>query len=515
MPTERLSMRKIREVFRLKFAFGLSDRQIARSCSIARSTVGEYLRRFTAAGLSWPLPPELDAAELERLLFPPTPVIAAATDRPVPLWAHIHQELRRKGVTLALLWEEYASTHPQGYRYSWFCDLYRAWCGKIDLVMRQDHRAGEKLFVDYAGQTVPIVDRRTGEILFAAQIFVAVLGASNYSYAEATRTQTLPDWIGSHVRTFAFLGGVPEIVVPDNLKSGVTKPCRYEPDINPTYHAMAAHYGTAVIPARVRKPRDKAKVEAGVQLVERWILAVLRNRTFTSLSDLNKAIHELLVRLNGRPFQKLPGSRCTMFEAVDRPALRPLPATPYVYEEWSHARVGIDYHVDVDGHFYSVPYALVKKEVDIRITAGTVEVLFQGNRVASHARSFLKGKPTTIKEHMPSSHRRYAEWTPERIRRWAATVGPQTEAHVAAIMEHRTHPEQGFRAALGIMRLVKQYGKERLEAACKRASRYRLYSYKGVSNILKTGADRLEEPKTAPEIAPIVHDNIRGPEYYH
>lgn len=311
------------------------------------------------------------------------------------------------------------------------------------------------------------------------------------------------------------MDGVPEIIVPDNLKSGVTKPCRYEPDINPTYHAMAAHYGTVVIPARVKKAKDKAKVESGVLLVERWILAALRNRTFTSLSELNEAIRGLLTRLNGRPFQKLPGSRKKMFESVDRPALRPLPATPYVYEEWSYARVGIDYHVDVDGHFYSVPYALVKKQVDIRATAATVEVLFKGNRVASHARSFLKGKHTTLSEHMPSSHRRYAEWTPERIRRWAATVGPQTEAHIAAIMEHRPHPEQGFRAALGIMRLVKQYGNDRLEAACKRASTYRLYSYKGVANILKTGADRLDERKNTPAVPPIVHDNIRGPGYYH
>jgi len=514
MPTERLSMRKIHEVFRLKFACGLSDRQIARSCSIARSTVGEYLRRFTLAGLSWPLPPELDATALERLLFPPPPVIAVS-DRLVPLWAHIHQELKRKGVTLALLWEEYRGAHPQGYRYSWFCDLYRAWRGKIDLVMRQDHRAGEKLFVDYAGQTVPIIDRHTGEVLFDAQIFVAVMGASNYSYAEATRTQTLPDWIGAHVRTFAFLGGIPEIVVPDNLKSGVTKPCRYEPDINPTYHAMAAYYGAVVIPARVKKAKDKAKVESGVLLVERWILAALRNRTFWSLSELNEAIRGLLTRLNERPFQKLPGSRRSTFETLDHPALRPLPTTPYTFEEWSYARVGIDYHVDVDGHYYSVPYALVKKKVDIRATAATVEVLFKGNRIASHARSFLKGKHTTLPEHMPSSHRRYAEWTPERIRRWAATVGPETAGHVAAIMEHRTHPEQGFRAALGIMRLFKQYGAQRLEAACKRASKYRLYSYKGVANILKTGADKLDERKNTPAIPPIVHDNIRGPGYYH
>lgn len=506
-------MRKIREVLRLALGVGLELRKIERSLGISHTTVSSYVARARAADLSWPLPDAFDDAVLDRLLFPkPAPSKDA---RPMPDWAYIHRELRRKGVTKVLLWEEYKRVNPDGYQLSRFCDLYAEWSGKIDLVMRQEHRAGEKLFVDFAGPTIPIVNRRTGEVLFEAQIFVAVMGASNYTYAEAVRTQALPDWIGAHVRTFVFLGGVPQIVVPDNLKSGVSKACRYEPDINPTYHAMAAYYGTAVIPARVMKARDKAKVEAGVLLVERWILAALRNRTFFSLSEINGAIRELLVRLNDRPFQKLPGSRRIMFETVDRPALLPLPVTPYVFEEWSYARVGIDYHVEVDGHYYSVPYALVKKKVDIRSTAATVEVLFRGNRVASHTRSFLKGKHTTISEHMPSSHRRYAEWTPERIRRWAATVGPETEAHVAAIMEHRTHPEQGFRAALGIMRLQKQYGAQRLEAACRRAAKYKLYSYRGVSNILKTGADRLDVHKSAPAAPPIVHDNIRGPGYYH
>ena len=515
MPTERLSMRKIHEVFRLKFACGLSDRRIARSCSIARSTVGEYLRRFAGAGLSWPLPPELDSGALERLLFPLSPSEVPILGRPLPDWTQVHRDLRRKGVTLSLLWEEYRSAYPQGYGYSWFCDLYREWSGHVDLVMRQDHRAGEKLFVDFAGQTVPIVDRHTGEVLYEAQIFVAVLGASNYTYAEAVRTQSLPDWIGAHVRAFSFLGGVPEIVVPDNLKSGVTKPCRYEPDINPTYHAMAAHYGTVVIPARVKKPKDKAKVEAGVLLVERWILAALRNRIFTRLTELNEAIRGLLARLNERSFQKLPGSRSTMFETLDRPALKPLPSTPYVFEEWSYARVGIDYHIEFDGHYYSVPYALAKKQVDIRSTASTVEAFHDGKRVVSHVRSSLKGKHTTVHDHMPSSHRRHAEWTPERIRRWAEEVGPETAAHVITIMERRTHPEQGFRAALGIMRLLREYGAERLEAACRRAAKYRLYSYKAVANILKTGADKQDGSANAPAPPPILHDNIRGPGYYH
>jgi transposase len=506
-------MRKTREVLRLAFGAGLELRKIARSVGISHATASFNVARARAAGLSWPLPESLDDALLDRLLFPPPAPSGDA--RPLPDFAYIHQELRRKGVTKMLLWEEYKRSNPDGYQPSRFYEMYGEWAGKVDLVMRQDHRAGEKLFVDYAGQSVPIVDRRTGEILFDAQIFVAVLGASNYSYAEGTRTQTLPDWIGSHVRAFAYIGGVPEIVVPDNLKTGVSKPCRYEPDINPTYHAMAAHYGTAVIPARVRKAKDKAKVEGGVLLVERWILAALRNHTFNSLAELNAQIRVLLEKLNNRSFQKLPGTRRSLYETLDRPALLPLPATPYVFEEWSYARVGIDYHVEVDGHYYSVPYALVKKKVDIRATSATVEVLFRHNRVASHARSFLKGKHTTLSEHMPSSHRRYAEWTPERIRRWAATVGPETAGHVAAIMEHRTHPEQGFRASLGIMRLFKLYGTERLEAACKRASEFGIYSYKGVASILATGADRQDVRKTPSSIPPIVHDNIRGPDYYH
>jgi transposase len=298
-------MRKIREVLRLKWGNGMSNRRIAASSGIGRPTVSEYLRRAEEAGLSWPLPDDLDDARLERLLFPPAPDLPAQ-ERGIPDWAHIHGELKHKGVTLFLLWQEYRANHPDGYQYSWFCEHYRAWQGKLDMVMRQDHRAGEKLFVDYAGQTVPVIDRATGEIR-EAQIFVAVLGASNYTYAEATWSQSLPDWIGSHVRCLHFLGGIPELVVPDNLRSGVSKAHRYEPDTNPTYQDMASHYGVAVLPARVRKPRDKAKVEGGVLIVERWILAVLRHRQFFSLVELNTVIRELLEKLNARPFRKLPG----------------------------------------------------------------------------------------------------------------------------------------------------------------------------------------------------------------
>jgi transposase len=506
-------MRKIKEVLRLKWAQGLSNRRIAASSGIGRPTVSEYLRRAEEAGLSWPLPADLDDARLERLLFPPPPDLPAQV-RGIPDWRHIHQELRHKGVTLFLLWQEYRQNHPDGYQYSWFCEHYRAWQGKLDVVMRQDHRAGEKLFVDYAGQTVPVIDRSTGEIR-EAQIFVAVLGASNYTYAEATWSQTLPDWIGSHVRTFRFLGGVPELVVPDNLKSGVSKAHRYEPDTNPTYQDMAAHYGVAVLPTRVRKPRDKAKVESGVLVVERWILAALRHRQFFSLAELNAAISELLVRLNDRPFRKLPGCRREHFEQMDRPALQPLPAEPYVYAEWKKARVHIDYHVAVDGHYYSVPYALVKREVEVRITRNTIEYFHRGNRVASHRRSYQKGRHTTDPAHMPEAHRQAGEWSPERLAKWAAKTGPATEKLIRTVLGSRKHPQQAYRSCLGILRLGKAYGEERLEAACRRALTLGSCRYKSIESILKHRLDEqpLEEQQ---ELAlPDTHDNIRGPAYYH
>ncbi len=380
--------------------------------------------------------------------------------------------------------------------------------------MRQDHRAGEKLFVDYAGQTVPIIDCATGEIR-EAQIFVAVLGASNYTYAEATWSQSLPDWIGSHRRTFSFLGGVPELVVPDNLRSGVSKAHRYEPDTNPTYQDMALHYGVVVLPARVRKPRDKAKVEGGVLVVERWILAALRHRQFFSLLELNAAISELLVRLNARPFRKLPGCRREHFEQLDRPALQPLPAEPYVYAEWKKARVHIDYHVAIDGHYYSVPYALIKKEVEVRITRNTIECFHRGNRVASHQRSHHKGRHTTVTAHMPESHRQAGEWSPQRLMRWASKTGPATEKLIQTVLGSRKHPQQAYRSCLGILRLSKPYGDERLEAACRRALTLGSCRYKSIESILKHRLD--EQPlETQQELAlPDTHDNIRGPAYYH
>jgi transposase len=417
-------------------------------------------------------------------------------------------------VTLTLLWEEYRSQHPGGYQYSRFCDLYRDWCGQLTTSMRQIHKAGEKMFVDYAGHTLPIVDRSTGEIR-EAQIFVAVLGASSYTFAEATWSQALADWIGSHTRALSFFGGVPQIIVPDNLKSGVNKPCRYEPDLNPTYNDLALHYGTAVIPARVRKPKDKAKAEVAVQVVERWILARLRNRTFFCLAEANAAIAELLEDLNNRPFKKLPGSRREAFETLDQPALRPLPEAPYEFAEWKKARVNIDYHVEVLGHYYSAPYQLLKQQLDVRLTATTVECFHKNKRVASHRRSDLKGRHSTLAEHMPKAHQEYAGWDAKRLIGWATTAGADTAALVEKILAPRAHPQQGFRAALGLMRLGKLHGQDRLEAACKRALLTGATSYKSVASILERGLDRQALPEPKAPAAPINHRNIRGNTYYH
>lgn len=513
MPAERVSMRRIREVLRLSWGGKLSPRAVAQSCGLGRTTVREYLQRARQAGLSWPLPEKLSDGELETLLFPP-PVSPTNAPRPLPDWERVHEELKRKGVTLFLLWEEYKAVHPEGYEYSRFCDLYRAWAGRLPVWMRQDHKAGEKLFVDYAGMTMPVVNRKTGEIR-EAQIFVATLGASNYTYAEPTWTQTLPDWIGSHVRALEFLGGVPSLIVPDNLRSGVSSACRYDPDANPTYAEMAAHYGTAILPARVRKPQDKAKVESGVLGVERRILAKLRNRTFFSLTELGQAIAALLVEYNRRPFQQLEGSRRSLFIEVDKPALKPLPANRYEYAEWQKARVSLDYHVRADDHYYSVPYRLVKERVDVRLTNTAVEIFHRGTRVASHLRSPNKHRHTTRKEHMPQGHRAHAEWTPERVVRWVGQAGEATAEVAERIIASRAHPEQGFRACMGIKRLGEVYGTGRLEAACQRALALQSPSYKSVKSILDKGLDRKPLPNAAPQPPPIEHENVRGADYYH
>lgn len=512
MPKGRTPMRKIKEVLRLKWSAGLGSRAIARSVKIGKTTVDEIVRRATEAGLSWPLSTEIDEAALEQLLYPPSITPEDPSRRP-PDWLLVHQELSRKGVNLSLLWSEYKEQHPHGYQYSQFCELYRQYARKLDLSMRQIHRAGEKLFVDYCGKTMPVIDQSTGEVR-ETQIFVAVLGASNFTYAEATWTQSLHDWIGSHVRAFSFFGGVPEIVVPDNLRSAVSKSCRYEPELNPTYQDMASHYEVAVVPARVRKPKDKAKVEVAVQIVERWILAALRHRTFFSLVELNAAIQELLDKLNNRPFKKLPGCRKSRFLELDKPALRPLPGSAYQFAQWKKVRVNIDYHVELLGHYYSVPYQLVGRELDLRFTESIVECFHKSKRVASHVRSVVKGRHTTVSDHMPKGHRAYAEWTPERLIRWAGETGEATAELIAAILSRHAHPQHGFRSALGILALTKRFDKERIEAACKRALAIGGISSRSVKSILEAGLDRKSLPEQPSLPLAVIHDNIRGGNYY-
>jgi transposase len=508
---KRLPMRKIKEALRLKAA-GLTHREIAASIGVGRSTVGDYLERAKQAGVSWPVPEGLDDDALEQRLFASRGQVCSQS-RPQPDWAHIHRELRRKSVTLMLLWEEHRAAHPNGYSYSQFCDRYRHWKGRLAPTMRQRHVAGEKLFVDYAGQTIDVIDGATGEVR-ACQLFVAVLGASSYTYAEATLTQTLPDWCSSHERAFRFFGGVPDQIVSDNLKAGITKACFYEPQVNRTYADLAAHYDTAVVPARPYKPRDKAKVEVGVQLAERWIIAKLRDRRFLSLGELNDAIRECLDVLNARVTKHLGASRKDLFDELDRPALKKLPAEPYVYAEWIERRVGLDYHVEVAKHYYSVPHNLLRETVWARSTARTVEVFHRGKRVASHVRSSSNRGHTTIADHMPKAHQRYAGWTPERILRKAGEVGPSTSALVEIIMRERRHPEQGFRSCIGIVRLAKTHGSRRLEAACARALEIGARSYTSVNSILKNNLDR-KRPATATEGPAIVHANIRGAQYFH
>ena len=504
-------MRKIKEILRLKFELGLKNREIARSCLVPHTTVANYLRRARDAGLTWPLPADLDEGTLERQLFADGP---GTRETRLPDFASIHEEFRRhRHVTLQLLWEEYKETQPDGYQYSRFCELYNRWVQKLDVVLRQDHRVGEKMFVDHAGPTVPIVDRETGQVHEAA-IFVAVLGASNYTYAEATWNRNLASWIGSHIRTVEFFQGVPAVTVPDNWKTGVKDPCYYEPDLNPTYRDFAQHYGTVIIPARVRKPRDKAKVEAGVLIVERWILAALRKHTFHTLAELNLAIRGLLVKLNQRKFRKLDTTREKLFEELERPALKPLPPEPFTFAEWKKARANIDYHVEIERHYYSVPYQLVHQEVEARIAAATVEIFLKGRRIVTHTRSFVPGKHTTLPEHRPKKHQNL-EWTASRMIERGLVIGTSTAAALERIMESRKHPELGYRSCLGVLRLGERYGRERLETACRRAVALNACSYRRIKSMLETGLDRQPlEPVATPAAHTDVHANVRGAGYY-
>lgn len=505
-------MRQIRQALRLHLEAGLSYAQVARAVGIGKGTVGKFVLLARAAGVDWAVAQTLSDEELETRLY--RPAVPRASRQLEPDYAWIHQELKRPGVTLQLLWEEYQRGNDLAYKYTSFCIKYRFWVASLKRSMRQTHVAGERLFVDYAGQTMPVINAATGEI-GRAQIFVAVLGASNYTYACATASQTTPDWVGSIIAALEFIGGVPRLIVPDQPRALFAGPDRYEPRSNRLLEELCEHYDVAVLPARPAHPRDKPKVEVGVQVVERWILARLRNRRFFSLAELNAAIAELLVDLNRRAFKKLPGCRMSAFEALDRPALRALPAARMPIARFKRARVNIDYHIELDGHYYSVPHRLVRTEVELRITATTVEILAGNRRVAVHLYSTRKGAHTTTAEHMPASHRAHREWTPAKLIAWGERIGVAAAAVVRWQMEHRPHPEQGYRACLGLQRLARQFGDARLEAACARAMAIGSPTYRSVNSILASGLDRHVVATEAPQASLPPHDNVRGPEYYH
>lgn len=507
-------MRKLKEVLRLRFELKLGYQQIGRSCSLAVSSVHKYLKRAEAAGVSWPLPAGWDDARLETELFPPTQAAEEPeSGRTQPDFAAIHEQLRQhRHLTLQLLWEEYRQVNADGYRYSRFCELYQRWRERLDVVLRQDHKAGEKVFIDWAGATIPVYDRETGKA-WAASLFVATLGASSYTFATATRNQQMESWLAGHVQAFDYFGGVPALAVPDNTKTGVTKAHRYDPDLNPTYYGFAQHYGFGIVPARPYQPRDKAKVESAVQIAQRWIVAALRHHKFFSLEQLNAAIRELLDKLNHRPFRKREGSRATLFAELDRAALQPLPSSPFELSEWSRARVNIDYHIAFDGNLYSVPYSLVHQLVEVRATSAIVEILHRGTRIASHQRDQRRGQTITNEEHRPKSHRAHLQWTPSRMVQWAETIGPHTARLFARIMSDKPHPEMGYRGCLGIIRLAERYSAPRVEAAAERALLTGACRYKSVESILKNSLDQVPLPATPPQSTP-PHDNLRGAEYF-
>ena len=506
-------MRKIREVLRLRLEAGLSIRQISASTKTSVGAIQKLLARADALNLNWPLPEDLDDGRLAALFYPgadPT----TSTRYQVPDWATVHQELKRKGMTKQLLWEEYTAQYPNRcYSYSQYCDRYRQWLKQQKHSMRQTHKAGEKCFVDYCGPTVPIINPQTGEVR-TAQVFVAVLGASNYTYAEATWSQSLRDWLSSHVRTFEFFGGIPEMVVPDNLRSGVSKACRYDPELNPSYQQLAEHYQVAILPARPYKPKDKSKAEVGVQIVENWILARLRHHTFFTLAEANQCIRSLLEELNSRPFRRLPGNRQTAFETLDQPALRPLPKQPYEYVEIRRCRVNIDYHIEFDQHHYSVPHQYVGEQVEVQASDHLVQVHFRQRQVASHPRRHRPGT-TTEAGHMPARHRKQQQWTPGRLKNWARDIGPDTLIWVSDRLAEREHPEQAYRVCLGLLSLTREYPNQRLNAGCRIANREGLNRLKHIKAILRSNRDKLPEQLSLNAELPQHHENIRGPKSFH
>lgn len=507
-----LSMVKLRELLRMmSIDNDLSNRKIAVSIRISPSTVTKYVALIKQHDLSNDVVEDMSDSDLKELLTPDK--LPTDKGRPIPDLNAIHKDLKKKHVTLSLLWEEYYEKNPDGYKRTQFCRFYQEWQKQLNPVMRQNHKAGEKLFVDYSGDTIDIQDPNTGE-LTPMQVFIAVMGASNYTFAEATKDQKIESWISSHIRCFEYFNAVPAVLVPDNLKSGVKHACFYDPEINPTYQALASHYDTIVLPARAYKPKDKAKVEGGVLHIQRRILAALRNQTFFSLRSLNAAIKELLKKLNHTPFQKLDGTRQQWFDEIDRPAMKPMPDNPFEMATWKNATVHIDYHIEVDKHFYSVPYKYIGKHVSVRITKSTVEVFLNNERIASHGKDNQQNAPTTLPEHMPSSHKFLSEWNPERFIKWGKKIGPFTGQIIEQVLASKPHPEQGFRSSLGILRLAKSYSEHRLERACERAHAFGIYQYGKIKSILENRLDEHPLPKQETD-QPTDHVNVRGQDYYN
>ena len=514
MPKKPITMRKLKEIIRQKYQAKLGNRQIAASLSISAGTVSTYLNRAILMGInSWPIPDDWDDARLDREFLQTK--ITPRTAIPVPDWPQFELELKRKGVTKQLLWQEYAERNADNhYSYPQLCRHYKEWKRCQQPSMRQTHKAGEKLFIDYCGPTLPLVNPDTGEFR-TAQIFVAVLGASNYTFAEATLSQKLEDWVMSHSRAFDFFGGVPELLIPDNLKSGTTRACKYEPDLNPTYQQLAAHYNVTILPARPRKPKDKAKAENGVLIVERWIMAVLRHETFYSLTQLNQRIEELLLRLNTKPFQKLEGDRTQLFNQLDKPALKPLPVQSYQYTYIKLVKVSVDYHIEIDKNYYSVPYALLHKKLEAQVTAQTICIYHKGQCVAQHHRSYQTRSYSTKTEHMPKAHQDYANWKPERFNNWAEKLGDSVVELVQILLASKEHPQQSYKSCLGLLNLSKSYPNERLNAACKRGIKTGAYRLKNIKAILNNNLDQQQEkPKQLDLLLNIDHENLRNKEYY-
>ena len=513
MPAQRIAMRRIREVLRLRLEAGLSFRQISKSSKLSVGSIQKLTKKAEQLGLTWPLPETMDDTQLASLFYPRSDT-KPARRREVPDWATAHQELKRKGMTKQLLWQEYTERYPNRcYSYSQYCDRYRQWCTQQRRSMRQVHQAGEKIFIDYAGTTVPVVNPDTGEVR-ETQIFVAVLGASNYTYAEATASQSLPDWLQSHVRMFEFFGGCSELLIPDNLRSGVSKACRYDPDLNPAYQQLASHYGVAVMPARPYKPKDKSKAENAVLLVERWILMRLRHQTFFTLGELNHCIGSLLRELNHKPFKQLPGCRRDAFEQLDKPALHSLPAQPYRYVDIKTVKVNIDYHVQYKQHHYSVPHHYVGEKLELHAGDTLMQIYFRQQLIATHPRKFHSGSSTET-GHMPTRHSRQQQWTPARLKQWAGSIGEQTRCWIQWQLDAKPHPEQAYRICLGLLSLSRSYPACRVEAACKLANSEGLYRLRQIKSILKANRDQLPDQPAQSTTLPQEHENIRGPETFH